>query len=643
MFYFDIKIKFYDFTKNHKMFENIIDPSITKIDRRPARRIKNIIKCLSCCEMCGATDIRLMEFHHIYEKNFQIADCGSVIKILEESRNTVMLCIWCHRIETKKQRELEAKHILEGYEELDPSKSKVCKGPICNGRERNSKYFQLTNICRTCVYKINANFVMEEKVKIGKCQHCDIMVTSDNHDFFDFDHLTEEYEKLYTISSLSKSNVKINVDEIRKEMRKCQLLCCKCHRIKSSIQGNYKYSLSLEDIINPNLIHNKLINMSIVYCVKCGNIMDHNFHSTAKFRCLKCCSEYYNQRINKDRRMVVRPTTEQLLKEVIDNSYVTIGKKYGVTDNTIKKWLLCGGIDPPAKYTKTKIIADLPILNKIKDFVSSIVLQVDESNKLKEILEVPKQEVISDVPERGIFRPSLEQLISELNVSTYASVSRKYQVCEKTLRNWIIGYGGEPPRKLKKANPVINKKTKPSIIKRHINEKTENILPNNKLDGDPRHISPDDEKTDKKEQPLVKNTSENNENVTVTEKIKPMIKKNIVKKKPLIITKKEITEESIETENNKINLTCKHCTNNITKESASGLCPGCSAKSRRTVTRPSLDELLNELKTSNYLAVGAKYGVSDNAIRKWIKGYNAIPPRKIKSKTQPSIKKTIVP
>jgi hypothetical protein len=42
---------------------------------------------------------------------------------------------------------------------------------------------------------------------------------------------------------------------------------------------------------------------------------------------------------------------------------------------------------------------------------------------------------------------------------------------------------------------------------------------------------------------------------------------------------------------------------------------------RRKVERPSLDILLNEINEMGYSATGRKYGVSDNAIRKWIKTY----------------------
>jgi hypothetical protein len=41
----------------------------------------------------------------------------------------------------------------------------------------------------------------------------------------------------------------------------------------------------------------------------------------------------------------------------------------------------------------------------------------------------------------------------------------------------------------------------------------------------------------------------------------------------------------------------------------------------RKVPRPSYDQLMEDLKSMSLLAVGRKYGVSDNAVRKWIRWY----------------------
>jgi hypothetical protein len=41
----------------------------------------------------------------------------------------------------------------------------------------------------------------------------------------------------------------------------------------------------------------------------------------------------------------------------------------------------------------------------------------------------------------------------------------------------------------------------------------------------------------------------------------------------------------------------------------------------KVINRPSLNSLLEDLKTESFLFTGKKYGVSDNCIRKWLKGY----------------------
>jgi hypothetical protein len=46
-----------------------------------------------------------------------------------------------------------------------------------------------------------------------------------------------------------------------------------------------------------------------------------------------------------------------------------------------------------------------------------------------------------------------------------------------------------------------------------------------------------------------------------------------------------------------------------------------NAPALRLVERPPYEQLLAELAASSYLAVGRKYGVSDNATRKWVRAY----------------------
>ena len=41
----------------------------------------------------------------------------------------------------------------------------------------------------------------------------------------------------------------------------------------------------------------------------------------------------------------------------------------------------------------------------------------------------------------------------------------------------------------------------------------------------------------------------------------------------------------------------------------------------RKVERPPCEQLFAEIEATSYLAVGRKYGVSDNAVRKWVRFY----------------------
>jgi very-short-patch-repair endonuclease len=61
------------------------------------------------------------------------------------------------------------------------------------------------------------------------------------------------------------------------------------------------------------------------------------------------------------------------------------------------------------------------------------------------------------------------------------------------------------------------------------------------------------------------------------------------------------------------------CGNKIYKYNKSGKCLSCSNISNRKVERPDIEILKIDIKNLGYTGTGRKYGVSDNAIRKWIK------------------------
>lgn len=72
------------------------------------------------------------------------------------------------------------------------------------------------------------------------------------------------------------------------------------------------------------------------------NEMDRQADACLKYHMIKC-------------RKVTRPSFEILESEVAQNSYVHTGKKYGVTDNAIKKWLKWCVFHENKQLTKIKL------------------------------------------------------------------------------------------------------------------------------------------------------------------------------------------------------------------------------------------------------------------------------------------------
>ena len=318
-----------------------------KKNGKASDREKNRLKLGKTCAECGCDEMELLEFDHIdtEDKELTIAVCQSAKKILSEAEKTQLLCVWCHRLRSKKQIEENIKKSIEEYkytieednEDIDPLESKCCVGPICNGTMRNyNKFYVYDNkistkckICSTYNEKLkrldNSQFVDDVKLKISECQECKKKVTVDTLCCFDFDHL-DQNTKLYNIGKLRVS--KVDQQIIKDEIEKCQLLCCICHKRKTIKQLGYK-NVTKENLARYD--HISIIKEEKVpsICPKCNK--------NEKEECAKECITCYNSDIS--RRKVVRPSFEILEKDISEMGYVKTGKKYGVTDKAISKWI----------------------------------------------------------------------------------------------------------------------------------------------------------------------------------------------------------------------------------------------------------------------------------------------------------------
>lgn len=153
---------------------------------------------------------------------------------------------------------------------------------------------------------------MAVEYKGGKCQNCGY---DKYYGALDFHHL-DESKKEFAISQYGHSR---SWERVKKELDKCIMLCSNCHREVHG--GLIIISVSIENKIEIK----KTIN--IKKCFDCGKEID-----KYALRCISC-SRIANRKVKN------RPSKEKLMTEVKKTSYTAVGRKYNVSDNTIRRWI----------------------------------------------------------------------------------------------------------------------------------------------------------------------------------------------------------------------------------------------------------------------------------------------------------------
>lgn len=145
-------------------------------------------------------------------------------------------------------------------------------------------------------------------------------------------HHINEHLKEFTIAQ----NYLYRWDEIIKEVKKCLLVCSNCHM---EIHDN----LYNEDVLQK-------YHLSMIYNIPTSEELKQRRIKTRKLNCPICKREFNQTKINQKycspkcwsitfRKVKSRPSIEILLKQVKESNFVQVAKLYGVSDNTIRKWI----------------------------------------------------------------------------------------------------------------------------------------------------------------------------------------------------------------------------------------------------------------------------------------------------------------
>jgi len=186
--------------------------------------------------------------------------------------------------------------------------------------------------------------IISVQYKGGKCYICDYDKCINALEF----HHLDASEKDFSIGADGYTR---SWDKVKSELDKCVMLCCRCHRechagdhvevlaqyLKELKGGAHIYTLD-ETMVNRQK-HTKQQNMLSRQrnCLACGEIFDPE-RTKKKFCSTECRVKSRAPKSGRYRKVLNRPSQSELEDMLRTMSYCAVGRKYGVSDNAVRKW-----------------------------------------------------------------------------------------------------------------------------------------------------------------------------------------------------------------------------------------------------------------------------------------------------------------
>lgn len=178
----------------------------------------------------------------------------------------------------------------------------------------NSAFRQLIRSTKRKLYFV--------ELKGGKCEICGY---NKNLSALEFHHINSD-EKSFNLDGRMLANS--NIEKLEEELDKCMLICSNCH--KELHNENHNMEIIKKLIENNDIIREP---KEVKYCKDCGKIL---LSENSSGYCNVCLPKYT--------RKTIRPSMEELKELLKNNSLNKIGKIYGVTHGSVKKWAIHYGL-----------------------------------------------------------------------------------------------------------------------------------------------------------------------------------------------------------------------------------------------------------------------------------------------------------
>jgi len=246
--------------------------------------------------------------------------------ILEKKKE---ILIWINKKYSKSEicRELKCKHItLNSY--LDKMNIKYKGNQGGKNRKSGIGYMKAENYLYNGSpiqsYKLK-NKLIEDGIKEHKCEEC------------------EKNEWLGKLIPIELHHLDGN--HYNNELINLQLLCPNCHSFTENYRGKGIKNKTEKGIKNKCECGNDKTKRSKV-CIKCYHSGKYGRKKVKNIK--KCeCGEIINRKSNQcsmcysksQRRVKNRPSQKQLKENINELGYEATGRKYGVSGNSIRKWV----------------------------------------------------------------------------------------------------------------------------------------------------------------------------------------------------------------------------------------------------------------------------------------------------------------